>query len=323
MDYVEPLLYAVKHKVEDVRLSSRSGGIFTALTDIVLKNGGIVYGCVLNEKFEAVHVRADNFETRNKMRGSKYIQSKIGETFKQAKEDLENNKKVLFSGTSCQIAGLKSFLKKEYKNLICIDIACHGVPSPRVWNSYIKWLEEKNGKCIDVDFRNKKDFGWKDHVETLIFNKQGKKIKINNRIFVNMFYSHDILRPSCYYCPYKSVKHPGDITIADYWGIDEAVPEFNDNKGVSLVFINNDVGKELFDKVENDIIFKKTKIEKCMMRQAYIGPFPKPSTREKFWNDYRKYPFKKIAKRYDGNSIKSRIQKISRKVINKFKRIVS
>lgn len=143
MNWNRPKVYAVKHKSEIIRAESRSGGIFTALSDYILGNGGVVYGCILTEDFMAVHVRADNVDIRNQMRGSKYIQSKLGNVYKNIKEDLINGKKVMFSGTSCQIAGLRSFLDKDYKELFCVDIVCHGVPSTKVWIKYLSWQEKK------------------------------------------------------------------------------------------------------------------------------------------------------------------------------------
>ncbi len=191
MNWKQPNVYAVKHKNEVVRAASRSGGIFTALSDAVLLENGVVYGCILTESFTAAHVRAENSEERNRMRGSKYIQSKLGDTFKNVKEDLDVGKKVLFSGTSCQVAGLKQFLGKEFVKLLCVDIVCHGVPSRKVWDNYLQWQEQKNhSKITGVDFRNKKDFGWWDHVETICF--ENRKI-VNSKIFTNLFYGHYIL----------------------------------------------------------------------------------------------------------------------------------
>ena len=135
MNWKQPKVYAVKHKDEATRAASRSGGIFTALSDRALSDGGVVYGCILTDDFSAVHIRAENTEERNRMRESKYIQSKLGNTFKNVKLDLDTGKRVLFSGTSCQVAGLKRYLGKEYNNLFCVDIVCHGVPSKKVWNA--------------------------------------------------------------------------------------------------------------------------------------------------------------------------------------------
>ena len=160
MIWKKPKAFAVQHKDERVRAVSRSGGIFTALSDHVLEQGGVVYGCVLTEDFVAIHVRANSKHVRDRMRGSKYIQSRMNDTYKNVKNDLYTGSNILFSGTSCQVAGLKGYLGREYDNLLCIDIVCHGVPSPKVWKDYLTWQEAKHrSKVKIVDFRNKKDFG--------------------------------------------------------------------------------------------------------------------------------------------------------------------
>lgn len=317
MMYEHPKVYAVRHRKESIREQSRSGGVFSALSDYVLEQGGTVYGCVLTDTFEAIHVRADQKEQRDRMRGSKYVQSKIGESYKNVQMDLRAGKKVLFTGTSCQITGLKCFLGKEYDTLFCVDIVCHGVPSPAVWKAYLQWQENQHHSSVSsVDFRNKKDFGWRGHVETLHFSN-GKAI--NSNIFANLFYSHQILRPCCYECPYKSILHPGDITIADYWGIEKAAPELDDNKGVSLVLINSEQGMELFKKIKNVLIFKKTRIEDSM-QPPLIGPFPQPKEREQFWLDFKNKNFTYIAKVYGGyqGKIKHTAKAILRAVKRKF-----
>lgn len=295
---MEPVAYAVKHKDEEIRSKSRSGGIFTAISDAVLDSGGTVYGCIMTKDFRVLHVRADDKETRNKMRGSKYVQSSLGNTFKEVKEDLENNLNVLFSGTSCQIAGLRAYLNKEYKNLICVDIVCHGVPSPLIFKKYIEFQENNyKGKCVGFDFRNKDKFGWAEHIETLFIKKDDKITEIDSRLFTELFYSHNILRPSCYKCPYKSIYHPGDITIADFWGIDKAVPGFNDNKGVSLVLINNPKGIELFNSIKLELMYHECKIEQCL-QPPLVKAYPPPKTRRMFWYDFYILPFRIVVKKY-------------------------
>ena len=153
-------LYAVKNKDESVRAKSRSGGTFTALSDYVLNKHGVVYGCILDNDLNVIHSRATTWQQRDLMRGSKYVQSAIGDSFQKAKDDLENDKYVLFSGTSCQIAGFLGYLgDKTYDKLICVDIVCHGVPSNLIWQNYKKWIENKEKeKVISVNFRNKNKF---------------------------------------------------------------------------------------------------------------------------------------------------------------------
>lgn len=301
--------YAVKHKNECVVNDSRSGGIFTALSDLFLPDG-VVYGCILDSSQRAIHVRCTNTIERNKMRGSKYVQSKLGESFKNVKSDLENGKSVLFSGTSCQIAGLKHFLGKEYSQLLCVDIVCHGVPSPKIWREYLKW-QSRNEEIINIDFRNKKKYGWRDHVETI----ELKDKTVDSKVWATLFYSHNILRPSCYECPYKSINHPGDITIADYWNIENVAPEFDDNKGVSLVLINSNKGSDFFERIKKNLLWKETNIENSMQR-AFIRAEYRPNSRDEFWEDYVNKNFDYIIKKYGG------LTPIWKKVINKAKRFL-
>lgn len=298
--FERPIVYAVKHKNDEERLSSQSGGMFAALSDIVLKKGGVIYGCVFDENFKAIHIRTDSEEGRNKMRYSKYVQSDMNDCFQQAANDLQNGRLVLFSGTSCQIAAIKSFLKlKKIKynsdKFYTVDIVCHGVPSPLVWKDYLDWEQSKRKATIKkVICRNKRKFGWKSHVTTITWNKG---LPINSRVFPKLFYSHVILRPACYRCPYKSVMHPADITIADYWGIDKALPGFKDDKGVSLVLINNEDGKKLFRLSSENLFYEQTLIEDSL-QQPLVSPYDPPDNREEFWKDYSQHDFEYIARKY-------------------------
>lgn len=291
-----PISYAVKNKDLDSRLQSRSGGVFVVLSNYILSEGGVVYGCVVDDKLNVVHIKAEDMITRNRMQGSKYVQSELRNCFKSVHEDLKNGRKVLFTGTSCQIAGLLAYIPEAYKDLLLtIDIVCHGVPSPKVFADYIQWMGKKyNSKVRQVDFRNKKEFGWDSHVETLRFESGKKK---NSKLYTRLFYSHYTMRPSCYMCPYKSVIHPADITIADYWGIDKAASNFDDNKGVSLVLINNQKGNDYFQQCKENILFQKTKMEDSM-QPPLIAPFNEPKNRTLFWKDYQNMTFDKIAKQY-------------------------
>ena len=294
-----PVAYACFNKDEEVRTESSSGGIFTLIATNIIKDNGVVFGARFNELFEVEHSYVESVEDIKVFRGSKYVQSKMGYTFTKVKKFLEDGRKVLFSGTPCQIGGLKSFLGKDYKNLICIDIICHGVPSPKVWKDYLEWAEQKyKSKCIGVDFRNKKKFGWAAHKETLQLKDYRGKVKcFHSEVFKNMFYSHYTIRPSCYKCPYKDIMHPADITIADFWKIDSAIPGFNDDKGVSLVLINNEKGEKVFDLIKKDLIYQTSTVEKCMM-STMQRPFSKPEDREEFWDSYLKKDFDFMAKKY-------------------------
>ena len=300
----KPIAYAFKHSSSDIVQLSRSGGIFTAISDYVLSHNGAVFGCVLSDDLQAHHIKATTENDRDKMRGSKYVQSRLDDCFLEVKNELLNGKIVLFSGTSCQVAGLKCFLKDlDTTKLYLLDIVCHGVPSPLVLKKYIEWQEkENNDRCIGFDFRNKIKGGWRSHFETVIFNNK----EIDSSIYSTLFYEHCILRPSCFKCPYKSIMHPGDITIADFWNIENAAPEFDDNKGVSLVLINNQKGKELFNISSQDMITKQCALENCMqppLKYNYSDPY----RAKKFWNDFINRKFDYIVKHYGGKNLSSKI----------------
>lgn len=312
--FKEPTVYAVKHKDLEIRMASRSGGIFTALSDVIFDRGGIVYGCILTEDLKAIHIRAERSEERDKMRGSKYVQSNLEDIFQYVKIDLEADRYVLFSGTSCQVVGLQGFLGKKYEKLYCVDIICHGVPSPAIWEKYIEWIKKKyKANIVKVDFRNKIDFGWRAHIVSLFLKKRGEENKlyrVDDRVYVNLFYSHLMLRPSCYKCPYKMIEHPTDITIADYWGIEKAASEMDDDKGISLVMVNNEKGHELFEKIKDYVICQRTRIEDSMQKPL-IEPYNEPLERNQFWIDFEQKSFGYIAKQYGGDS-----------TMNKFKHFI-
>lgn len=309
--YSTPVTFAVKHKDEKVRAASRSGGVFTALSDAVLEKGGVVYGAVLDENMTAQHVRAADRETCDRMRGSKYVESRLGTAYRNVLEDLQNGIPVLFTGTSCQVAGLRAFLGRDYEDLLLADILCHGVPSPKLWRKYLEWQEEKHGRCTEVDFRNKTDFGWADHVESLRF-ENGEKV--DSKVYSTLFYSHQILRPSCYECRYKTVMHPGDITMADYWEIERALPGFNDNKGVSLVLVNNDKGLRAFEAVRDGLVWERTEYENST-RKSMFNPANRPQDRARFWRDVEERDFGYIANHYGGNALSTKIEQKLRSLV--------
>lgn len=318
--FEKPIVYAVKHN-DDERKLSQSGGMFAAVSNSILERGGIVYGCLFDEKFEAVHARAETKEERDKMRYSKYVQSNMLSVMQEIVADLKTGRAVLFSGTSCQVAGLKSFIGAKnhslQEKLYCIDIVCHGVPSPLVWKDYLDWESKRAGSEIKaVVCRNKQKYGWHSHVTTIDF-EYGKSVE--SRTFPRIFYGHNALRPSCYKCPYKDIIHPGDITIADYWGIEVAQPGFKDDKGVSLVLINDDKGSELFDCCKDRLEYVATCIEDSMQKPL-IAPYDRPKTREQFWHDYKTGSFAKIAKKYGGYGFMAKVKRKLRVMKKYFKK---
>lgn len=274
--------YALKIKDETARVSSRSGGAFTALSDYVLENDGVVYGCAITEQFEAAHQRAVTKAERNAFRGSKYIQSFNGTTYCDVKKDLTEGKTVLYSGTPCQVDGLLRYLQAacvDSSRLITVDILCHGVASPKVWIDYIHRLASGQ-TIVGVDFRNSK-FGWNSHVETIVTEGES----INSDKFKKAYLSHYILRPSCFHCYYRNFSRVSDITIGDAWGIEYIDHDFADNDGVSLVLTNTEKGKQLFSSVKNkcDVIVFPLAYAK---QTAFNGFYPELHDRDRFWDNY-------------------------------------
>lgn len=246
------------------RLNSSSGGIFVLLAESVLNKGGVVFGAVFDEKFEVRHSYCENKNDLIKLLGSKYTQSIIGDSYKKVKEFLEEDRYVLFSGTPCQIEGLKAFLKKDYKKLYTQDIICHGVPSPRLWKKYLKYIENKyNQKIENVLFRNK-DKGWSLYQVKILLEKKVYSKEFTKDYYMQAFLNNICLRDSCYECSFKKKYRNSDITLADYWGVRKIHPEFNDDKGVSLVVINSEKGKDLFDNIKDNLVFKDTNLEKAL-----------------------------------------------------------
>lgn len=246
------------------RLNSSSGGIFVLLAESVLNKGGVVFGAVFDEKFEVRHSYCENKNDLIKLLGSKYTQSIIGDSYKKVKEFLEEDRYVLFSGTPCQIEGLKAFLKKDYKKLYTQDIICHGVPSPRLWKKYLKYIENKyNQKIENVSFRNK-DKGWSLFQVKILLEKKVYSKELTKDYYMQAFLNNICLRDSCYECSFKKKYRNSDITLADYWGVRKIHPEFNDDKGVSLVVINSEKGKDLFDNIKDKLVSKDTNLEKAL-----------------------------------------------------------
>ena len=237
----ETQAYAAINKDEDVRMRSSSGGMFHALAKWTIEQGGVVFGARFNDQWEVVHDYTETIEGIEPFMRSKYVQSRIGDTFKQAKQFLDQGRWVLYSGTPCQIGGLKAYLKKDYEKLLAVDLICHGVPSPGVWRAYLKEAI-KNDTLLDFNFRDKKD-GWKEfqYVTTTTTTTTRREQQMAN-VFFRGFLKNIYLRESCYQCAFKTVHRSADITLADFWGVQDVYPQIDDNKGTSLVFCHSSIG---------------------------------------------------------------------------------
>ena len=259
----KPIAYGARHKDMEQVATSRSGAAFIALSDVVLKAGGVVYGAGYTDHFRVVHKRATTPQERDEFKGSKYVQSDLTGVFRQVKKDLQNGLTVMFSGTPCQTSGLASYIGKRLgENLFLVDIVCHGVPSPYIWRDFIEYVEKKHGDTVCwVNFRDKEKFGWAAHHETFKFIKGG-----GNKVeFTFLFYRHIIFRHSCGKCHFTNTCRPSDITIADFWGWEKTRPDFNrDDKGVSLLLINTEKGRRLFELAKENLDLFPDKLEDCL-----------------------------------------------------------
>lgn len=315
-DIDEIEVYAVRHKNIAEIENSRSGAMFIAITDYVLSNGGVVYGAGYKGHFVVTHKRATSKEERDEFRGSKYVQSDLSNTFKSVRRDLKDGLLVCFSGTPCQTSGLHSYLetsRTDSKNLITIDIVCHGVPSPYIWRDYLAYIEtEYHGKATTVSFRDKKACGWTAHKESFIIN--GKKVV--NGTYTDLFYKHIMLRHSCGACHFTNVTRPSDITLADFWGWENVNIEFNkDDKGVSLVLINSPRGKEIFNTVIEDLHIIRTTLKIAreqnhpLNQSSYTSP-----QRHKFEENYKNRGVEYVLKKYGKTNKPNKITEIIRKI---------
>lgn len=314
----KPIAYGCYNKNEDIRKESSSGGIFSLIAELVIKSGGVVFGAGFDENYNVEHSYVDSIEKIGKFRGSKYVQSIIGDTFKQAKEVLEDGRVVLFTGTPCQISGLKAYLGKDYSNLICQDIVCHGVPSQYVWHHYKKFIS-KDRKIIGMNFRYKST-GWKRYSLKFDFEDGSSYEEIGNQnAYIKGFINNLYLRPSCYKCAYKTLHRQSDITLADFWGIESMLPNLDDDKGTSLVFINSNKGKHIFDKIKNNIIYESVDIEKaivfnsCAVESCKYNKKRKLFMKEYTKNNFIDFVFELIKKRKK-NKVVIFIEKIKLKI---------
>lgn len=302
-DDLKPKTIGGCHNNEEVRKKSSSGGAFTLLAELVLKNKGIVFGAGFNEDLEVNHMSVEKIEDLDKLRGSKYVQSDIKNTYLEARENLENGRMVLFVGTPCQSAGLSSFLNKDYDTLFKCDFICHGVPSPLVFRKYINYLEEKyKDKVIEFRFRNK-DKGWRQsgqQMGTCVKFKHGKVkyfMPAYKDLFMNGFLSDLYLRPSCHKCKFKSMpKNYSDITFADFWGVNAVNSKLNDKKGTSLILINTDKGEKLFNEVKGNFHYYECDFYKSIRKNpTLLHPSRSSSQRNRFFKQLNRKSFRILA----------------------------
>ncbi len=294
--FEKPVAYGGRHKNLAEVEKSQSGAAFVVLSDYVLSVGGVVYGVGYKDFFRAAHKKATNAQERDEFRGSKYVQSDMTGILRLVKQDLEDGRKVMFSGTPCQVAAVASFIGEgELRcNLYLMDIVCHGVPGPYMWRDYLEYLQKKEKQKITaVNFRNKRYKGWRSHVESFTF------AYTYTYTYTYLFYSHINLRYSCGNCPYTSFRRTSDITVADFWGVEKskAARLGEDNRGCSLFLVNTEKGKCWFEKIKGEIDYIPVGLDECLQPQLQ-RPSLLHKKRDEFEKDFAAYGFAYVRRKY-------------------------
>lgn len=272
--------YACINKNSDIRINSTSGGIFFLLADYIIKNNGIVFGAIYDNEMKVIHSHTNNINDIYKFMGSKYVQSFTGNCYRKCKEYLDAGMPVLFTGTPCQIGGLKKFLRKDYSNLICQDLICHGVPSCTLWKKYLNHIEKKyNNKVINYIFRSKYK-GWnKPGIEIIFADGKHKYSFLDKETYSKFFLNYSSLRESCYNCQFRGDNRVSDITLGDFWGIENVLPDKYDNKGTSIVIINTDKGFDIFNKISEYIDYTEVSMKQGLEKNPSFYYSPSKSLR--------------------------------------------
>lgn len=272
---------------DGLREGSSSGGMFSEIALEILRQGGVVFGVAYDEWFDIQHICVKTEEELERLRGAKYAQSTLDETFACIEKYLKQNCPVLFSGTPCQVSGLRSFLKKDYDLLMCVDFVCHGVPSPAVWKKYIEYrskIDNDGGLPVHIDMRSKQT-GWSRYKYSTAFQYKEKKWSClsGNSLYMKLFVGDYINRLSCSNCHVKGYNRVSDITLGDFWGIWEIAPEMDDNKGTSLILLHSDKARRLFQTISSQICYKPVSLEEAsFMNHSLLNSSVANNKREEY-----------------------------------------
>lgn len=324
-DYPKPAhTMAAINKKMSVRWDSTSGGAFSALADAMYEQGGYVSGAVYNEDFSVRNFISSNPADQERLRSSKYLQSKAEGLYKEIRELLRKGEKVLACGTPCQMAALRSFLRKDYDNLIIVDFICRGVNSPKVYRKYLDSLERKfGGKVVYVKAKNK-ELGWRNLTRKVVFDNGKVYYGVHMQDdFRRGYHTNVYCRPSCYTCQYKGFPRMADITIADYWGIERVDPNMDNNIGTSMILLNSNKGIAFFEKVKDKLEWEETSFESVLPGNIALRKPIEPARidRKSFFEDLDKGTFEDVTAKYfplstPARSVKRRVKDILRKCIS-------
>lgn len=298
----KPMCFAAWSNDNDIRRESSSGGVFTSIAQWILSNDGVVFGAGYDSNLNVLHKDIYTMEGLKDLRGSKYVQSDIKDIYIKTKKHLVSGKKVLFSGTPCQIAGLYNFLQEEYDELYTCDLVCHGVPSPKIFEGYKNHMEQKYNSSIQrIAFRDK-NYGWKLFSVSLQFGNDAVYRKnLEEDVYMQGFLKNYYLRPSCYKCTYAKLPRVSDITLADFWGVAGKYPELDDDNGTSLLLVNTEKGKKMIDSCENSIFKQECDLDYAILNNpCIVKSANEPRLRKNFFKDFNTKDFNYAIKKYMG-----------------------
>lgn len=311
------------------RLLSSSGGVFTLIAEHVLSNDGVVFGARFDKDWQVVIDSTENIKGLKGFRGSKYVQASTKNSFVECEKQLKSGRSVLYTGTPCQVSGLKHYLKRDYDNLLTVDFVCHGVPSPAIWGAYIREKFAKRNKIIkDVRFRDKNDEGWKAFHLAVDYEYNGEVYNSSSSQFedpyMRAFLGNLILRPSCSNCQSKCNRSHSDITIADYWGVEVEHPELFDDKGTSLLLVNTSQGEEYLSHILQYIDYRDSSYEKALKHNCAISDsWPAHKKRDSFFKEVSKHgEIEKTIIKYLKPSLYQRIHILLACIKNKIIKII-
>lgn len=309
--------YLVQNTDDKIRKESTSGGAFTAIAEAVIEKGGVVFGVAYNDELMAIHKYVDKKEDLYLFRNSKYVQSIVGNSYKMAKEFLDEGRWVCFSGTPCQIEGLYTYLRKDYENLILVDVVCHAVPSPLIWRKYLEGLRKKFGNRItNILFRDKSFYGYK-YSQMSVYNNDVclQHNGVETDFMLRAFFSNICDRPSCYNCKFKKRYRVSDITIWDCFIVDEFDKDLDDDKGTTRVLVQSQKGKEIFSECRKTLKYVEFEPDKMTnvsrVKEMYCS-VNMNSKREDFFNDAQSLSIEELTKKYFPDSLKIKIERFAR-----------
>lgn len=315
--------YAVRSKNSDVRLKSSSGGVFYHLTKVILDRGGVIVAPAFNDYFELEHVVICDYYSLNRAIGTKYVQSRMNDIYIRIEKLLKRRVLVYFAGTPCQVLALKRYLGRDYDELITQDLICHGVPSPWLWKKHLEYLSKDDERIEEVDFRDKSS-GWRGYSLRVRFANGREYCEPSYSDFYLKAYSKDLSsRPACYECPVKGQCRVSDITLGDFWGIENFVASMDDDFGTSLVMIHTHKGKELFAHLKDEVDIQEVNCTEALIynRTALVPPSPSKD-RMRFFEELCTNEYMKVMKRYCRDGKLTEMKRFVRSTFSRMKRLL-